>query len=198
MEDEILSCYFVKGDRLSFLVLLALPEANLKKTEVMKSHYLQTTKFFFMQQVKAGDTVKVHYHGRLTDGTTFDSSSGREPLEFQVGSGQVIKGFDDGVSGMEVGEKRTIQIPVDDAYGQKEENMIVEFPKSNFPPELTPEVGMSLNMTNGSGQVIPVTIVEIKEDSVTLDANHPLAGQDLIFDIEVVEIAGAPSRIIMP
>jgi peptidylprolyl isomerase len=76
--------------------------------------------------------------------------------------------------------------------------MIVEFPKSNFPPELAPEVGMSLNMTNGSGQVIPVTIVEIKEDSVTLDANHPLAGQDLIFDIEVVEIAGAPSRIIMP
>lgn len=154
--------------------------------------------FFFMQQVKAGDTVKVHYHGRLTDGTTFDSSSGREPLEFQVGSGQVIKGFDDGVSGMEVGEKKTIQIPVDDAYGQKEENMIVEFPKSNFPPELSPEIGMSLNMTNGSGQVIPVTIVELKEDSVTLDANHPLAGQDLIFDIELVEIAPAPSRIIMP
>lgn len=151
-----------------------------------------------MQQVKAGDTVKVHYHGRLTDGTTFDSSSGREPLEFQVGSGQVIKGFDDGVSGMEVGEKKTIQIAVDDAYGQKEENMIVEFPKNNFPPELSPEIGMSLNMTNGSGQVIPVTIVEIKDDSVTLDANHPLAGQDLIFDIELVEIATVPSRIIMP
>ncbi|HET9277816.1 MAG TPA: peptidylprolyl isomerase [Flavitalea sp.] len=151
-----------------------------------------------MQQVKAGDTVKVHYHGRLTDGTTFDSSSGREPLEFQVGSGQVIKGFDDGVSGMEIGEKKTIQISVDDAYGQKEENMIVEFPKNNFPSELSPEVGMSLNMTNGSGQVIPVTIVEIKEDTVTLDANHPLAGQDLIFDIELVEIAAAPSKIIMP
>ena len=151
-----------------------------------------------MQQVKQGDTVKVHYHGRLTDGTTFDSSSGREPLEFQVGSGQVIKGFDDGVSGMEIGQKKTIHIPVDDAYGQKEENMIVEFPRSNFPPELSPEVGMSLNMTNGSGQVIPVTIVEIKEDSVTLDANHPLAGQDLIFDIELVEIAQPASRIIMP
>jgi len=151
-----------------------------------------------MQQVKEGDTVKVHYHGRLTDGTTFDSSSGREPLEFQVGSGQVIKGFDDGVSGMEVGEKKTIQIPVDDAYGQKEENMVVEFPKNNFPPELAPEIGMSLNMTNGSGQVIPVTIVEIKEESVILDANHPLAGEDLIFDIELVEIAGTASRIIMP
>lgn len=151
-----------------------------------------------MEQAKAGDTVKVHYHGRLTDGTTFDSSSGREPLEFQVGSGQVIKGFDDGVSGMAVGEKKTIQIPVDEAYGQKEENMIVEFPKSNFPPELTPELGMSLNMTNGSGQVIPVTIVDIKEESVVLDANHPLAGQDLIFDIELVEISQPASRIIMP
>lgn len=154
--------------------------------------------FFSMEQAKAGDTVKVHYHGRLTDGTTFDSSSGREPLEFQVGSGQVIKGFDDGVSGMAVGEKKTIQIPVDEAYGQKEENMIVEFPKSNFPPELTPELGMSLNMTNGSGQVIPVTIVDIKEESVVLDANHPLAGQDLIFDIELVEISQPASRIIMP
>ena len=151
-----------------------------------------------MQQVKQGDTVKVHYHGRLTDGTTFDSSSGREPLEFQVGSGQVIKGFDDGVTGMGVGEKKTIQIPVQEAYGEKDENMVVEFPKSNFPPDLKPEVGMPLNMTNGSGQVIPVVVVGIGEDSVTLDANHPLAGQDLIFDIELVEIGAAPSRIIMP
>jgi FKBP-type peptidyl-prolyl cis-trans isomerase 2 len=151
-----------------------------------------------MQQAKQGDTVKVHYHGRLTDGTTFDSSSGREPLEFQVGSGQVIKGFDDGVTGMGIGEKKTIQIPVHEAYGEKDENMVVEFPKSNFPPDLKPEVGMQLNMTNGSGQVIPVVVVGIGEDSVTLDANHPLAGQDLIFDIELVEIGAPPSRIIMP
>ncbi len=151
-----------------------------------------------MQQVKKGDTVKVHYHGRLTDGTTFDSSSGREPLQFEVGSGQVIKGFEDGVAGMNVGDKKTIQIPVEDAYGPKDENMLVEFPKSNFPEDLKPEVGMQLNMTNGGGQVIPVTIVEIGEESVMLDANHPLAGQDLIFDIELVEIEGAKSRIIMP
>ena len=151
-----------------------------------------------MQQVKKGDTVKVHYHGRLTDGTTFDSSSGREPLSFEVGSGQVIKGFEDGVAGMNVGDKKTIQIPVEDAYGPKDENMLVEFPKSNFPEDLKPEVGMQLNMTNGGGQVIPVTIVEIGEESVMLDANHPLAGQDLIFDIELVEIEGAKSRIIMP
>jgi FKBP-type peptidyl-prolyl cis-trans isomerase 2 len=150
-----------------------------------------------MQQVKKGDTVKVHYHGRLTDGTTFDSSSGREPLQFEVGSGQVIKGFEDGVAGMNVGDKKTIQIPVEDAYGPKDENMLVEFPKSNFPEDLNPEVGMQLNMTNGGGQVIPVTIVEIGEESVMLDANHPLAGQDLIFDIELVEIE-AKSRIIMP
>ena len=151
-----------------------------------------------MQPVKKGDTVKVHYHGRLTDGTTFDSSSGREPLQFEVGSGQVIKGFEDGVAGMNVGDKKTIQINVEDAYGPKDDNMLVEFPKSNFPDDLNPEVGMQLNMTNGGGQVIPVTIVEIGEDSVMLDANHPLAGQDLIFDIELVEIEGAKSRIIMP
>lgn len=150
-----------------------------------------------MQQVKAGDTVKVHYHGRLTDGTTFDSSEGREPLEFEVGSGSVIPGFDNGVAGMSVGEKKTIQIPVDQAYGPKDPGMLVEFPKANFPPDMNPELGMRLNMTNGSGQVIPVVITDIKEETVTLDANHPLAGEDLIFDIELVSI-GSASRIIMP
>jgi FKBP-type peptidyl-prolyl cis-trans isomerase 2 len=157
-----------------------------------------------MKQVQSGDKVKVHYNGRLTDGTTFDSSSGREPLEFQVGSGQVIKGFDDGVTGMAVGDKRTVQIPVNDAYGPKDESMVVEFPKANFPPDMKPEVGMQLNMTNGSGQVIPVVIMEVADDTVILDANHPLAGQELIFDIEVVGIEGRGnegsegSRIIMP
>ncbi len=150
-----------------------------------------------MQQVKSGDTVKVHYHGKLTDGTTFDSSEGREPLEFTVGNGDVIKGFDDGVTGMSVGQKKTVHIPADDAYGQKDENRIVEFPKTNFPPDLKPEVGMQLNMTNGSGQVIPVVIHEVGQDTVMLDANHPLAGQDLVFDIELVDIGGG-SRIIMP
>ncbi len=150
-----------------------------------------------MQQVKSGDTVQVHYHGKLTDGTTFDSSDGREPLEFKVGSGQVIKGFDDGVTGMEVGEKKTIQIPVEDAYGPKDDNMVVEFPKSNFPDDLKPEVGMQLNMTNGSGQVIPVVVKGIEADVIILDANHPLAGQDLIFDLELVNITPG-SSIIMP
>lgn len=150
-----------------------------------------------MQQAKSGDTVKVHYSGRLTDGTTFDSSEGRDPLEFKVGNGDVIKGFDDGVNGMSVGEKKTLHIPADEAYGQKDDNRVVEFPRTNFPPDLEPEVGMQLNMTSGSGQVFPVTIVEVADDVVILDANHPLAGQDLIFDIELVHIASS-SRIIMP
>jgi peptidylprolyl isomerase len=150
-----------------------------------------------MQQAKSGDTVKVHYSGRLTDGTTFDSSEGRDPLEFKVGNGDVIKGFDEGVTGMSVGEKKTVHIPADEAYGQKDENRVVEFPRENFPPDLQPEVGMQLNMSNGAGQVIPVVIVEVGNESVTLDANHPLAGEDLIFDIELVDISSG-SRIIMP
>lgn len=150
-----------------------------------------------MQQAKSGDTVKVHYSGRLTDGTTFDSSEGRDPLEFKVGNGDVIKGFDEGVSGMVVGDKKTVHIPADEAYGQKEDDRIVKFPRTNFPPDMEPEVGMQLNMTNGGGQTIPVVIVDMDNENVTLDANHPLAGQDLIFDIELVDIKGG-SRIIMP
>lgn len=150
-----------------------------------------------MNQVKSGDKVKVHYHGKLRTGETFDSSEGREPLEFTVGSGQVIKGFDEGVMGMQVGDKRTVEIPVEDAYGEKSEEMVVEFPKNQFPPDLNPEVGMQLMMNNGSGQSFPVVVTEVKEESVVLDANHPLAGQDLVFDIELVEISST-SHIIIP
>lgn len=151
-----------------------------------------------MQQAKSGDTVKVHYHGKLTDGTTFDSSSGRDPLEFKVGAGDVIKGFDEGVTGMSPGDKKTVHIAATEAYGPKDENRIIEFPRANFPDDMNPQVGMQLNMTNGGGQVIPVVILEVGEENVTLDANHPLAGQDLIFDIELVEISGGGSSIIMP
>jgi FKBP-type peptidyl-prolyl cis-trans isomerase 2 len=150
-----------------------------------------------MQQAQTGDKVKVHYHGKLRTGETFDSSEGREPLEFELGSGQVIKGFDDGIQGMQVGDKKTIEIPVDEAYGQKQQEMIIEFPKEQFPPEMNPEEGLQLMMSNGSGQQFPVTIVEVKEETVILDANHPLAGQELIFDLELVEIIPT-SRIIMP
>jgi FKBP-type peptidyl-prolyl cis-trans isomerase 2 len=139
-------------------------------------------------QVKNGDTVRVHYHGRLTDGTTFDSSEGRDPLEFQVGAGMVIKGFDNGVIDMQVGDKKTLDIPVDDAYGPKNAELIMEFPKDNIPAELNPEVGMDLQMSNPEGQVFPVKVAAIGSEFITLDANHPLAGEDLVFEIELVEI----------
>ncbi len=151
-----------------------------------------------MQQVKKGDTVKVHYHGKLTNGTTFDSSEGREPLEFEVGGGMVIPGFDDGVTGMAIGEKKTIHIPADQAYGPKQEEMIMEFPRDRFPADMVPEIGMQLNMNNGSGQNFPVTIAEVREAVVVLDANHPLAGEDLVFDLELVAIEGGSPLIIMP
>jgi peptidylprolyl isomerase len=151
-----------------------------------------------MQQVKKGDTVKVHYHGKLTDGTTFDSSEGRQPLEFEVGSGMVISGFDNGVLGMTVGEKKTVHIPVEEAYGPKREDLLMEFPLDRFPPDVQPEVGMVLNMSNGEGQQLPVVIAEVKEDAVVLDANPPLAGQDLVFDIELMEISGGSPLIILP
>jgi peptidylprolyl isomerase len=151
-----------------------------------------------MQHVKSGDKIKVHYHGRLTSGETFDSSAGRQPLEFEVGSGMVIKGFDDGVMGMKVGEKKTINIPAVNAYGPKNPEMMIEFPKSQFPPHIEITVGTQLMMSNQSGQQFPVKITEIKDDVVILDANHHLAGEELIFDLELVEIVGGKSLIITP
>ncbi len=141
-----------------------------------------------MSKVKAGDTVKVHYHGRLKDGSTFDSSEGREPLEFTVGSGQVIKGFDVAVIDMEPGDKKTVEIPVDEAYGQPDDRNLIEFPIDQFPTEMKPEVGMALHLNDNAGNVFPVTVKEVKEDSVLLDGNHPLAGKDLIFDLELVSV----------
>jgi peptidylprolyl isomerase len=148
---------------------------------------LHSSKKESMQQVKHGDTVQVHYHGKLGDGSTFDSSAGREPLEFEVGSGMVIPGFDAGVTGMVVG-----------AYGPKMDDRIMDFPRAQFPPDMVPEVGMQLAMSNGSGQQIPVRIIEVKEEVVTLDANHPLAGEALHFDLELVAITNSKSLIIQP
>jgi peptidylprolyl isomerase len=151
-----------------------------------------------MAQAKTGDKVKVHYHGKLTSGETFDSSTGREPLEFEVGSGMVIKGFDEGVTGMEEGEKKTINIPVEQAYGPRREDMLLDIPKDKFPQDLDLEIGMPLMMSDGAGHQHQVIVSEIKETSIILDANHPLAGQDLIFDLELVEIVGNKPLIIMP
>jgi FKBP-type peptidyl-prolyl cis-trans isomerase 2 len=141
-----------------------------------------------MQTVKNGDTVHVHYHGRLDDGTTFDSSEGREPLTFTAGNGQVIKGFDDAVIGMQVGEKKTVTIPVEHAYGEHSEENMMEYPISDFPADMKPEVGMELHMSDDQGNAFPVTIAEINEHAVLLDANHPLAGHALTFEIELVSV----------
>ena len=141
-----------------------------------------------MKQAQAGDNVKVHYKGTLPDGQLFDSSEGREPLAFQLGSGQVIKGFDDGVTGMEIGDKKTIHIPNVEAYGPVNEEMIINFDRTQIPEEITLEIGSTLNMHQDGGQVIPVVIKEVTDDYVLLDANHPLAGQDLIFELELVDI----------
>ena len=151
-----------------------------------------------MAQVKSGDKIKVHYHGKLNDGETFDSSEGRDPLEFEVGSGMVIKGFDDGVTGMSVGEKKTINIPFAEAYGPINPEMIIEMPKDRFPEDLELGIGMPLMMSDQQGQQFQVKIVEIKEEAVMLDANHHLAGKDLTFYLELVEIVAPESRIIMP
>ncbi len=151
-----------------------------------------------MQQVKKGDKVKVHYHGKLTSGETFDSSAGREPLEFEVGSGMVIKGFDDGVTGMAIGDKKTINIPYDEAYGARNPEMLIDMPKDRFPEDMELEHGMPLMMSDGQGQQFQVTVTEIKETTVMLDANHPLAGKDLVFDLELVEIVGGSPLIILP
>lgn len=141
-------------------------------------------------QVKQGDVVRVHYTGTLLDGTQFDSSVGRNPLEFKVGAGQMIKGFDAGVVGMAVGEKKKIQIDPDNGYGQKDPEAIIEFPASNVPEGMTLEIGQQLNLQNQYGQPVPVVVLEVKEDVIIMDANHFLAGKDLVFDVEIVEIVG--------
>jgi peptidylprolyl isomerase len=141
-----------------------------------------------MEQVKDGDVVRVHYTGKLTNGEQFDSSEGREPLEFTVGAGQMIKGFDDAMPGLSVGEKKTINILPGDAYGEKDEQAMIEFPKANIPPDMKLEPGMQLQLRNENGQPFPVTVAEIKDDVIVLDANHMLAGKELVFDIELMEI----------
>jgi peptidylprolyl isomerase len=139
-------------------------------------------------QAKQGDTVKVHYTGRFPDGTVFDSSAGKDPLEFTLGAGQVIPGFDAGVTGMNVGDKREVQIPADQAYGPYHEELAGELEREKLPPDLNPEVGMVLQMMHPSGMPFNVQVVDVEGDKIKLDANHPMAGKDLIFDLELVGV----------
>jgi peptidylprolyl isomerase len=160
-------------------------------TQVAGSGLAEQILNLIIMQAKEGDVVRVHYTGRLTDGTLFDSSEGREPLEFTIGAGQMIKGFDSGVLGMAVGEKKTLEIAPQDAYGERDEEAVIEFPSSNIPDDMKLESGMQLTLRNQFGQPIPVVVLEVKEDIVVMDANHTLAGKDLVFDVELVEIIEA-------
>lgn len=141
-----------------------------------------------MSQVKANDTLRVHYTGKLADGQVFDSSLEREPIEFTMGKGQLIPGFEKGLIDMEVSEKKTVNIPSDEAYGAPREELIQEVEKSQLPEEIKPEVGMGLVSKSPDGQEMNLVVKEVKDETIVVDGNHPLAGKDLIFDLEVVEI----------
>jgi len=141
-----------------------------------------------MTQAQVGDMVKVHYTGRLTDGTTFDTSLERDPLEFTLGEGELIAGFEQAVLGMAAGESKTTTIPADQAYGPHHAERMIDVERHHLPSDLQPEIGQQLQMTRPDGTTLSVMITTVTETQVTLDANHPLAGQDLIFDITLVEI----------
>jgi len=141
-----------------------------------------------MSQAKAGDTVKIHYTGKLDDGTEFDSSAGRDPLEFELGSGQVIPGFEKAVEGMATGDTKSVRLEPDEAYGQRHDQLVQEVAKSALPDEIDPKEGMALQSRSPDGQVTQLVVTEVKDESIMVDANHPLAGHALSFDIELVEI----------
>jgi peptidylprolyl isomerase len=142
-----------------------------------------------MSVATKGNKVKVHYTGKLNDGTVFDTSENREPLEFTLGEGNMIKGFDTAVQGMEVGNNKSVVIPSEEAYGEKRDDMMVDIPIDQVPADIKPEVGMDLSIQNQEGQPMPVKVVNVDPEKITLDANHPLAGQDLTFDINLVDIS---------
>ena len=135
------------------------------------------------------DTVTVNYTGKLDDGTVFDSSIGKEPLQFTIGAGQMIPGFEKAVTGMKAGESKTVTIPSEEAYGSYREELVQEVNRDELPPDMEPEVGMILQGSMMNGQVAIFTVTDVSETTVTLDANHPLADQDLTFEIELLEIA---------
>jgi len=139
-------------------------------------------------EAKLGDTVRVHYTGKLEDGTVFDSSLDRDPVEFTLGAGQVIPGFEQAVVGMSPGESKTVEVPADQAYGPYREELVQEIDRELVPEDLKLEVGQQLALRLSPGRSIRVTVTKLTESKVTLDANHPLAGKDLTFDLQLVEI----------
>lgn len=141
-----------------------------------------------MSQVKEGDKVKVHYTGTLNDGSVFDSSREREPLEFEIGSGSIIPGFEKAVLELAPGDSTTVEIPSAEAYGEVREDMIITVEREKLPADIDPEVGMQLQLQQPDGGAMPVVVSDLTESHITIDANHPLAGRDLKFEIELVEI----------
>jgi peptidylprolyl isomerase len=144
-----------------------------------------------MTEIKSGDVVRIHYTGKFTDGTPFDTSDGREPLEFTVGAGQIIPGLERNIAGMQAGEKQTVTVPAAEAYGPRDEERIQAIPRSAIPEGLDVDVGTRLQANTSEGRPLSLTVVDLDDSSVTVDANHPLAGRDLVFDIEVVEVKAA-------
>ncbi|SMO38641.1 FKBP-type peptidyl-prolyl cis-trans isomerase [Gracilimonas mengyeensis] len=141
-----------------------------------------------MSKVKDGDTVKVHYTGKLEDGSVFDSSESRDPLEVTLGEGKLIPGFEKAVVGLEVGDKTTANIPSEEAYGERRDDLEVTVERDQLPEDIEPEVGMQLQLNQPNGQPVPVQVTKVEEENIIIDANHPLAGKDLTFDIELIEI----------
>ncbi len=141
-----------------------------------------------MANAKKGDTVKVHFTGRLEDGTVFDTSVEREPYEFTIGKSRIVPGFAEAVVGMKPGDSKTIEIPAEKAYGPHRQDMVVNVDRDKLPANLNPEVGQRLQINQADGQKIPATVIEVSASQVILDANHPLAGKDLIFDIQLINI----------
>lgn len=144
-----------------------------------------------MSKPENGDVVRIHYTGRLTDGTEFDSSRDRDPLQFEVGGGQIINGLDRKIAEMEEGSKETVTIPAAEAYGEHRPEQVQDIPRSAIPSEIEPSPGMQLQATTQAGQPVPITVVNVTDETVTVDANHPLAGRDLVFDVELLEIIKA-------
>ena len=142
-----------------------------------------------MKKAQKGDAVKVHYTGKFNDGTVFDSSKGREPLQFTLGRGSLIAGFEEAVSGMAAGEAKTVSIQPGNGYGLRREELVFRVKKENFPPAIDPEPGAMLQMRQPDGGLMEVRISQVAEDFIVLDANHPLAGKELVFEIEVVEVS---------
>ena len=141
-----------------------------------------------MKEAKVGDLVSVHYTGKLTNGEVFDSSKDRDPLEFTLGNKKLLGGFEEGVVGMKPGETKSVTLNPEQAFGDRREDLVLKFPKNEFPQHITPAVGLQLKLRNASGANLTVVITEVGEDSVTLDGNHPMAGQTIVFDIELIEI----------